>query len=190
MSSTPNPDDPETSDASLASRATVLITAGSGSIAFMLGFNYGAHGVVFFEQIFTVWVVATVVLVASVFTRVEPRTWGRRLILLIPSLWIVISWLANNTDAERIDDLVLAFTLAVTLAALPFVGWILVTTINSDFAELPNRSKAFVLGSVALFLVIGFLLGARNDLILTCDDFKVSGNDLPTNCVSETASGG
>ena len=49
----------------LASRATVLIAAGSATIAFMLGFNYGAFGVIFFEQVFTVWVISTVVTAAS-----------------------------------------------------------------------------------------------------------------------------
>lgn len=178
-----------TPEPTLASRATVLIAAGSASIAFMLGFNYGAYGVIFFEQVFTVWVISTVVFAASLFTNLEPRAWGKRLILLIPSLWMVISWLANNTDLARIDDAALVFALIVTFGALPFVGWILVTTINSDFSELPGRNKIGVLLAVGVFLVAGLFLGARNDLILTCDDFKVSGNDLPANCVQSTDGG-
>ena len=172
--------------ASLAERATLLIAVGSASVAFMLGFNYGAFGVVFFDQVFTVWVVATIVFVASIFTRLEPQTWPRRLVLVIPSFWLILSWLNNNTDLERIDDFTIVFTVVVTLVPLPFVGWILITTINSEFAELPRRNKAVVIATVGLFLVAGLVLGARNDLVLDCDDFKVSGNDLPDNCVSQS----
>lgn len=172
--------------ASLAERATLLIAVGSASVAFMLGFNYGAFGVVFFDQVFTVWVVATIVFVASIFTRLEPQTWPRRLVLVIPSFWLILSWLNNNTDLERIDDFTIVFTVVVTLVPLPFVGWILITTINSEFAELPRRNKAVVIATAGLFLVAGLVLGARNDLVLDCDDFKVSGNDLPDNCVSQS----
>lgn len=149
----------------------------------MLGFNYGAFGVIFFEQVFTVWVISTIVFAASIFSRLEPNSWPKRLVLLLPSLWLVISWLSNNTDLERIDDAALVFTIIVTFVALPFVGWILITTINSDFADLDLGHKTAVIAAVGVFLVIGLFLGARNDLVLDCEDFKVSGNDLPTNCV-------
>lgn len=172
--------------ASPSDRATLLIAVGSATVAFTVGFNYGAFGVVFFDQVFAVWVISTIVFVASIATRIEPQTWPRRLVLLIPSLWLIISWLSNNTDLERIDDFAVVFTVIVTLIPLPFVGWILVTTINSDFAELPRGNKAAVMGAVVVFLVAGLVLGARNDLVLDCDDFKISGNDLPENCVSNT----
>lgn len=175
-----------TPKASAADRATLLIAVGSASVAFTLGFNYGAFGVVFFDQVFTVWVIASVVFVASIVTRLKPRTWPRRLVLVIPSVWLIMSWLNNNTDLERIDDLTIVLSVIVVFVPLPFVGWILVTTINAEFAELPRRNKGAVLSAVGVFLVVGLLFGARNDLVLECEDFKVSGNDLPKNCVSNT----
>lgn len=181
--SEPAPHSPSTPGPSTSDRATLLIAVGSASVAFMLGFNYGAFGIIFFEQVFTVWVISTIVFAASVFTRLEPNGWPKRLVLLLPSLWLVISWLSNNTNAERIDDAALIFTIVVTFVSLPFVGWILITTINSDFAELARANKIAVIAAVGVFLVVGLFLGARNDLVLNCDDFKVSGNDLPTNCV-------
>jgi hypothetical protein len=59
--------------------------------------------------------------------------------------------------------------------------------INPDFAELPGRKKGIVIATVGLFLIIGFGIGARNDLLLNCGDFKISGNDLPANCVPVTS---
>jgi hypothetical protein len=61
--------DPTPSD-----RATLLITAGSATVAFTVGFNLGAFGVVFFDQLLTVWVIATVILFASIFSNIPPDT--------------------------------------------------------------------------------------------------------------------
>jgi hypothetical protein len=40
-----------------------------------------------------------------------------------------------------------------------------------------------VMAAVGLFMIIGFVIGARNDMFLNCGDFKISGNDLPANCL-------
>ena len=155
-------------------------------MAFMVGFNYGAFDSVFFDQIFTVWVVSTVFFGASIVTKLPPRTWPRRVVLLLPTLWLIVAWINNNTEVDNAEAALTGVTVAVTFVALPFAGWVLITAINADFADLPGKHKAAVIATVALFLVVGFLFGARNDALLTCDDFKVSGNDLPVNCVSET----
>lgn len=170
-------------------RAALLIAAGSSAVAFMIGFNYGAFDTVFFDRIFTVWVVATIVFGASLVTNMPPRTWPRRLVLLLPTLWLIVSWINNNTQVDNAEVVLNGVTVAVTLIALPFVGWFLITAINTEFANLPSSHKTAVVGTVALFLVLGFAFGARNDLVLTCDDFKVSGNDLPSNCLQKNANG-
>jgi hypothetical protein len=164
-------------------RAALLITAGSATVAFAVGFNYGAFGVVFFGQLLTIWVVSTVILVGSLASNLAPDTWPRRLVLLVPSLWLVAAWMDNTTIFDASERVAFAFTVAVTLFVLPVVAWILITTINSDFVDLPGRKKGIVIVSVGLFIIIGFAFGARNDVFLTCDDFKISGNDLPMNCV-------
>jgi hypothetical protein len=170
-------------------RATLLITAGSATVAFTVGFNFGAFGVVFFAQLLTIWVIATIVLVASMVSDLPPNTWPRRLVLLVPSLWIIAAWIDNTFAFNRDEQIVFALTVAVTLFVLPAVAWILITAINSDFTELPGRSKGIVIASVGLFIIIGFVFGARNDFFLNCDDFRISGNDLPANCVQVTPDG-
>ena len=170
--------------ASAEDRATLLITAGSAAVAFGIGFNYGAFDAVFFGDVFRVWVVATVVFLGSLISPLPPHTWPRRLVLLVPSLWLLASWVDSNLDLANSDKILTGVTFVVTFIALPFVGWFLVTAINTDFADLPRTHKGVVLGTIAIFLFVGALFGARNDALLTCDDFKVSGNDLPPNCVS------
>lgn len=169
--------------ASPSDRATLLVTVGSATVAFMLGFNVGAFGVIFFDQLLLVWVIATIVLVASIISDLPPNTWPRRLILLLPSLWVLSAWVDNAQDVSEGERMVFFLTLAVTAVALPFVAWILVTAINTDFEELPRGNKLLVIAAVGIAIVVGFGIGARNDFILTCDDFRISGNDLPTNCI-------
>jgi hypothetical protein len=164
-------------------RATLLITAGSATVAFTVGFNLGAYGVVFFDQLLTVWVIATVILFASIFSNIPPDTWPRRLVLLVPSLWLIAAWIDNTYSVTDSDRIIFALTVAVTVFVLPVVAWILITAINTDFADLPGRKKGIVIATVGLFIIVGFAIGARNDMVLNCGDFKVSGNDLPANCV-------
>jgi hypothetical protein len=176
-------------EASPSDRATLLVAAASAVVAFMVGFNLGAFRVIFFDQLLTVWVIATIVFVASIVSDLPPGTWGRRLVLLLPSLWLLSAWIDNSADTTNSERIAFVLTLVVTVIAMPFVAWILVTAINTDFVELPSKNKAAVIAAVGIFVIIGFGLGARNDLLLNCDDFKISGNDLPENCVQVTPRG-
>jgi hypothetical protein len=176
----------EAMEATPSDRATLLITAGSATVAFSVGFNMGAFGVVFFGQLLTIWVISTVVLVGSLVSDLPPQTWPRRLVLLVPTLWIAAAWLDNTTVFDASGNIAFALTVTVTLFVLPVVAWILITAINSDFVDLPGRKKGMVIVSVGLFIIIGFAFGARNDVFLNCDDFKISGNDLPANCLKVT----
>lgn len=164
-------------------RATLLVAVGSATVAFMLGFNGGAFGVIFFDQLLIIWVIATIVFVGSIVSDLPPSTWPRRLILLTPSLWVIAAAIDNAIEGSSGEGVVFALTVVVTLAALPFAGWVLVAAINADFTELPMRNKLIVIAAVAVAVVVGFGIGARNDLLLNCNDFKVSGNDLPENCL-------
>lgn len=166
-----------------SARAALLITAGSASVAFAVGFNLGAFGVIFFDQLLTVWVVATVILVGSIVSDLPPSTWPRRFVLLVPTLWIVAAWIDNTYTFDSSERVVFTLTVVITMFVLPGVAWILITAINPDFVDLPGRKKGIVIATVGLFLLIGFGFGARNDMILDCGDFKISGNDLPANCV-------
>lgn len=167
-----------------ADRATLLITVAASSGAFIIGFNYGAFDVVFFDALLSVWVVATIVLVASLVTNLPPRNWFGRLMLLMPSLWVVFALLADPAGQDAASDVLYTLTLIVTLVTLPFIAWVLVSAINPDFLQLPRPNRIAIIATVLVFALIGFGMGERNDLFLNCDDFKISGNDLPDNCVS------
>jgi hypothetical protein len=164
-------------------RATLLISVASASVAFMLAFDLGAFGEVFFDQIFTVWVTSTIVFVGSISSRLPPNSWTARLVLLIPTVWLLVAWINNPRNEGAGESALLWLALIITVVALPFVAWMLVSTINPDFRDLPRSNKLTVAVAVVVFFAAGYVAGARNDVLLTCDDFKVSGNDLPANCV-------
>lgn len=171
---------PETIDRD--DRATVLIAVTTSSVAFIVAFNFGAFDTVFFNRISTVWVISTVVLVASFVTSVGPKTWTGRLALLLPTLWIALQSL-TVTGLVSIDDNVINwFAAAVTGVALPFLAYALVGAVNPAYIDLPQRNKRAIIISVLVFAGIGAVMGVRNDLFLTCEDFEVSGNDQPVNC--------
>ena len=72
----------------------------------------------------------------------------------------------------------------MAVVCLPFIVWVLAAAINPDFIKLPRPNRIAVVAGVLVFALIGYGIGARNDVFLDCDDFKVSGNDLPANCTS------
>ena len=165
-------------------RATLLIAVATASGAFVIGFNFGAFDVVFLDALLSVWVVATIVLAASFITSLPPRRWFGRLILLTPSVWIVLAWIADPAGEDAASDALYVLTLILTLVTLPFIAWVLLSAINPDFLELPRANRVAIVAALVVFTLAGFGFGSRNDVFLNCDDFKISGNDLPANCTS------
>jgi len=169
-------------------RAALLILVPSASVGFSLAFNLGAFGVVFFDRILTVWVVATIVLGASLVSDLPPNGWWGRIVLIIPSLWLGLAILDAPEQGGVLDEGVYVAAMAVTVICLPFIAWILISAINPDFLELSSSGKVTIVVTVLVFAAAGWALGYRNSAFLTCDDFKISGNDLPANCIQVSES--
>ena len=165
-------------------RATLLIAIAAASGAFVIGFNFGAFDVVFFDALLSLWVVSTIVFIASFFTSLPPRGWLGRLLLLTPTAWLILAWIAEPASDDAASDALYVFTLILALVTLPFIAWVLVSVIKPDVLELPPSHRLAIIGALIVFALAGLGLGARNDVFLNCDDFKVSGNDLPANCTS------
>ena len=170
-------------EADAKERAALLITVTAGTIAFTLGFNAGAFNTIFFDMYYAIWVMSTAVLIGSLVTKLPPQFWWGRLLLLVPTAWIVVAWITDPAGEENAVILV-GLTFVATVVTLPFVAWVLVSAINPDFVNLPRLNRVAVVAGVLVFALAGYGFGARNDLFLNCDDFKVSGNDLPANCTS------
>ena len=152
-------------------------------------FVLGAWGTLFFDQLLTVWVIATAGLVVVL---VQPRSVGRRwprvLALLIPSLWLVLGFLdddGGNVSTALIDLL----GILVGIVGVPFTLWTVVRVLWPElFTDLRLRARFGALLTVFAIVVASFLLGANQNRFLTCQDFEISGNTKPPGCVQAPAS--
>ena len=45
-----------------------------------------------------------------------------------------------------------------------------------------GRDNAVAIAAVALVVVLSFAMGTQHRRLLTCEDFKISGNDQPAGC--------
>jgi hypothetical protein len=146
----------------------------------------GAFGVVFYEQVFTVVVVSTVGLMASFIApeRTSPHRWTIRIVLAAPAVWLFLAVVVTDSVSTAAADPVLGtLGLVVALVSLPYGLYLLAVTVTPELGSV--RGRRFVGGLILIVAIVGaaaFLVGRHNDRFLTCEDFKVSGNDLPANC--------
>jgi hypothetical protein len=82
-------------------RAMMLILVPSATVGFLLAFNLGAFGVIFFDRLLVLWVVSTVVLILSLVTELTPRHWSGRAVLLIPTVWLILSMVDSSGQTSR-----------------------------------------------------------------------------------------
>ncbi|MFE5407793.1 hypothetical protein [Microbacterium sp. NPDC056569] len=183
MTATPAPD--ATSKAPARYRGIGIVLIGMSGAIWWPAFTLGAWHTLFFDQLLTVWVVATagfvVVLIQPARIRVKV---GRAIALLIPSLWLALSF----TEAPAADDLwgnlfdLLA--IVVGLAGIPFTLWVVVRTVWPDvIADYSLGARIGIFAIVAAIAVASFLLGLNQSSFLTCEDFTLSGNSEPPGCV-------
>jgi len=170
-----------------AERATLLIAVPSASLAFTLAFNLGAFDTIFFDAVFTLWVIATVVLVGSLVSKLPPQSWQGRFVLFVPSIWVLGAFIVDPAAEDTASQAVFFGTIVITIVCLPFIAWILISAINPEFLNLPGSNRLAIIAAVLFFALAGYFVGARNDIFVNCDDFKVSGNDLPSNCLPTEA---
>lgn len=163
---------------------TGVIMVGMAAIAWWPAFTLGAWGEIFFDDILALWAASAA---ALVFVLVEHRPLrgrlARALLLLLPSVWLLLSFVAHDTVTDvGIAVLDLAAFAAVVLG-IPFTLWVLVRIVWPDFAAgTPLRSKWLIAVVVLGVVIASFVLGLNQARFLTCEDFSISGNSPPAGC--------
>jgi hypothetical protein len=166
-----------------ATRSFLVIAATASVGAFAIAFDLGAHGAVFFDRLHVIWTVATATLLATFVLgdRWRPPWWGR-VVLAVPSLWLLVAFYEFARPSALFEMLLTAVTV-VTVLTLPYLAYALISVISPGFVDLPTSRLQVGAGIIAVALgLVGFGLGTINDRYLTCGDFVVSGNDQPANC--------
>lgn len=144
-----------------------------------MGFELGAFDIVSYRRVFAVFVVCTVVLVATfVWPTAEFATsWWSRMVLAFPIVYVVADtlWLT--------EWVVVANGLsAAIMLTLPFAAWVIARMIGSDVLSLTRREQVATIAVVVAVGVMGFYIGTENDRFLTCRDFERMGEFVPTGC--------
>ena len=84
-----------------------------------------------------------------------------------------------GSPASQIDGVL--FILVVAL--YPMMFWIVLRLAAPDYFSIPNRRlKVMSVVIVIVIALVGYAIGEQNSRFLSCDEFKVSGNDLPADC--------
>jgi hypothetical protein len=160
-----------------------VISVGMAIVVWWPAFTLGAWGDLFFDTLLTLWVASTS---ALVFVLVERRPVGRRLwralILLLPSVWLALSFVdIETTDLPAF--IATLFGLLVVLIASPLTVWVLARIMWPDFGESASgRQRWLIVGVVGGIAVASFLLGVNQEHLLTCEEFTVNGNSEPPGC--------
>lgn len=158
-----------------------------------VAFNLGAYGTVFTDHLFKVWAASIAALLANALIgRTEE---GEQyfmplgaVLLIVPSAWIIggIIFLGNSNELVQLLMSVLA--LAAILLSLPYIMFIIMRAALPEAMELTNKRLRYGLAGIACVVACSaFLAGKYNYLIISCEDFDISGANPPDNCWSVNA---
>ncbi len=166
-------------------RSFVVGVIGLSLGAWRIAFNLGAYHTVFYDQLFSAWVMISVILLLSFFLDTPETTigWQGRLMLAAPTLVILLGVADQRMAVSVPGGLLVALNVSVLLISLPLAIYIATELFNPQFFQLSEARLKFALViAVVAVLWLGYYAGVNNDAILTCGDFRIAGDDTPANC--------
>jgi hypothetical protein len=164
-------------------QATSVAVVAAALVVWWPAFVLGAYGVVFFQQLLSLWAASTAIFLASLTAGRRARvSWPRRLALLIPSLWLLLAIAVPPGESEPWSRALFYLATVLTLAGIPFLTALLLRVTIAGYEQIPSRRRLVAAAVVALVAIASFGLGQFNNRFLTCSDFIVSGNDTPPGC--------
>ncbi len=153
------------------------------------GFELGAYGEIFFDNMLAAWFTVTavlVILVALPRKRLHlPRThiW----ILAFPSLWMLGRFSVGLSSPSDLLHPLLFVAGAVSFAlCVPYAIYLVVRIANPELPDLRDARLRIVLALIAItFFGAGYGIGLRNELVQTCEELEMHDEELPTHCVGD-----
>jgi hypothetical protein len=168
-------------------RGYYVAAVGASLAAWTLMFNYGVYDTIFFRTLFGVWAACVAVFVATLLLpEAERPLRGETLYALLgPTLWLlaeVLGPVAGETLGRWyawIDTLLVT----LTIASLPYVGYVLLVILQGEAFRLPTRMFVGLVVIVVIVGALGYGLGRYHYLFLSCQQFAVAGEFIPPNCL-------
>jgi hypothetical protein len=166
-------------DADPRVRTFVLVAAPAALAAWQVGFELGAFDVISYRRIFAVYVVSTVILIA---TFIAPESgfatsFVSRMILALPLAYLAadITLLTDSTAVSTVLG-------ALVLTTFPYTVWVAARLMGFEFFRLVRIERLVVVALIALVGLLGWYVGRYNDRFVTCRDFVRMGDFAPANC--------
>ena len=154
-------------------------------------FWYGVFGRIFFTHILYVWAAATAALLASLFvpkmdSPLIELPWRGRFILALPTVWLVLAAFVD-LETYRPNSVgtwaIWAMTLASAFLTLPYLLYVVIIAVVPDIDRLTHIRLRVALPAIVLLMgVAGFALGKSHTRLLTCENFKLGGHNIPEGC--------
>ena len=169
-------------------RRLAAITVATSLLVWWPAFTLGVYDEIFFEQLFALWAAATTAFIVAVLLlgrRAQPEVYS----LLIPSVWIALTWLTPADTTGLGHDVLVGLGVLVTLAGFPAMVAIVLVMVVPGAEAVRGRDTVVAVAAIALVVVLSFVLGTQHRRLLTCEDFKISGNDQPVGCTQGTTPG-
>ncbi len=149
----------------LGVRRLAAIAVATSLIVWWPAFTLGVYHAIFFEQIFGLWAVATTAFVVGVLMlgrRAQPAVYS----LLLPSVWILLTWL-TPADTTSLDydlgyDVLFWLGVAVTVAGIPTMVTIVLVMLVPGVESVRGRDTAVAVAAIVLVLVLSFTLGTQH----------------------------
>lgn len=172
-----------------SSQTFVLATVSFSLVIWNLCFNLGAFNTIFFDKMFSIWVICTVLLLTQL---ALPKTQRKLsalgvIALVAPSFWVVLRYIDIWPGfSPAVSDLFYYLSFVLAIICLPYTFYLMMSFLQADVIAIrPRRLMIWLFAITAIIGLIGYFVGLNHDLFLYCEDFKVSGNDLPENCFSQ-----
>ncbi|MDH3680709.1 MAG: hypothetical protein OEV40_12235 [Acidimicrobiia bacterium] len=152
-----------------------------------VAFNLGVYGEVFYEDVFRFVVAASATLGVAIVAS-SPSVafrWPTLVALGAPAAWLAAAVVLFDSTVEAASDPVLGtIGLIVAVVAVPVALRVLFLLFNPEFGSAGDTRLLIGAATIVVGAALaGFVVGANHDAFLICDDFKVAGADVPTNCV-------
>ena len=167
-------------------------TVAASLLVWWPAFTLGVYRTIFFEQIFALWAAATAAFLVAVLT-LGRRVWAQPAVysLLVPSLWMLVTWLTPVDGTGFGHDVLFWFGVVVTLIGLPaMVSLIILVAIPGAESVRGPGPVAVAIAVIATVGALSFIVGTQHARLLTCEEFTISGNDQPDGCTPARDVGG
>ena len=153
------------------------------------GFELGAYGELFFDNMLSAWITVTATLVVLALVPRKKRV-GLNVqiwILAIPSLWMLGRLVIGLTSPSDVIHPLIFIGGAISFAlCVPYAIYLIVRIANPDLPDLRDTRLRIVLALIAItFFAAGYGIGLRNELFQTCEELQVHDEDLPAHCLND-----